>query len=59
MYVYILNNDSASAYEHYSSYKKEGHDELGEKINKNEVNCRNGFRYIRRETVGFQICRIV
>ena len=26
---------------------------------KNEVNCRNGFRYTRRETVGFRICRIV
>ena len=26
-YMYILNNDSASAYQHYSSYKKEGHDE--------------------------------
>jgi len=29
------------------------------KEKQNEVNCRNGFRYIWRETAGFQICLIV
>ena len=28
-YTYILNNDSAGAYQHYSSYKEEGHDVYG------------------------------
>ena len=26
MYKYILDNYSAGAYQHYSTYKKEGHD---------------------------------
>ena len=29
IYLYILNNDSAGAYQHYGSYKKEGHDVYG------------------------------
>jgi len=29
VYIYILNNDSAGAYQHYSNYKKESHDVYG------------------------------
>ena len=28
-YIYILSNDSDGAFQHYSSYKKEGHDVFG------------------------------